>query len=71
MTHQREEQMSMACKTMDVPTAGKLYYGLGRNASYELAKTNPELLPTIPVGRLLRVPIVLMDRIIESPPTKE
>ena len=50
--------------TMDVPTAGKRYYGLGRQASYEAAKRGD--IPTIRVGKLLRVPIAAMDRKLES-----
>jgi hypothetical protein len=49
---------------MDVPTAGKRYYGLGRQASYEAAKRGD--IPTIRVGKLLRVPIAAMDRKLES-----
>lgn len=47
-------------KTLDVPTAGRLYFGLSRNGSYEAAKRGD--LPTIRVGRLLRVPIVALER---------
>jgi hypothetical protein len=36
--------------TMSVPAAGKKYYGLGRNASYEAAKDG--VIPTVQVGRL-------------------
>jgi len=45
----------MECKTLSVPQAGKLYFDLGRNASYEAARRGD--IPTIKVGRLLRVPI--------------
>jgi hypothetical protein len=48
------------CKTMSVPEAGKLYYDLGRNGSYEAAKRG--LIPTIQVLGKKRVPIVLMER---------
>jgi hypothetical protein len=50
--------------TIDVPTAGKRYYGLNRNASYEAAKRGD--IPTIKVGRLLRVPIRVMERILDA-----
>jgi hypothetical protein len=51
-------------KTMTVPDAGRIYFGLGRNASYEAAKRGD--LPTIRVGRLLRVPIAAMERRLEQ-----
>jgi hypothetical protein len=53
------------CETLSVPEAGKRYYGLSRNGSYAAAKRGD--IPTIPVGRLLRVPRVLMDRKLEKP----
>jgi hypothetical protein len=47
-------------KTMSVPAAGKLYYGLGRNGSYEAAKRKE--LPVIKIGARLRVPVIAMER---------
>jgi hypothetical protein len=49
---------------MTVPEAGEKYYGLGRDASYAAAQRGD--IPTIRVGRLLRVPIAAMDRKLES-----
>jgi hypothetical protein len=49
--------------TISVPEAGRRYYGLSRNGSYEAARRGE--IPTIPVGRLLRVPVRLMDRRLE------
>jgi hypothetical protein len=46
--------------TLTVPEAGKRYYGLSRNGSYDAAKRGD--LPTIAVGRLLRVPIRAMEK---------
>ena len=51
-------------KTLSVPTAGKIYYDIGRNASYEAAKRGD--IPTIRVGKLLRVPVVAMERKLEQ-----
>ena len=51
-------------KTISVPTAGKRYYGLERNGSYEAAKRGD--IPTIKVGRLLRVPVAAMERKLEQ-----
>ena len=48
-------------KTMSVPEAGKVYFDIGRNASYEAARRGD--IPTIKVGpRLLRVPVAVMER---------
>jgi len=51
-------------KTITVPEAGWSYFGLSRNASYSAAKNG--IIPTIKVGRLLRVPIVAMEQILAS-----
>ncbi len=51
-------------KTMSVPEAGDIYYELGRNASYEAARRGD--IPTIRVGRLLRVPVAAMERIVDQ-----
>lgn len=53
----------MECKTMTVPEAGRVYFDLGRNASYEAARRGE--IPTIKIGRLLRVPVVGMERKLE------
>jgi hypothetical protein len=52
------------CKTLTVPEAGRRYFDLGRNASYEAARRGE--IPTIRIGRLLRVPIVQMERKLEE-----
>jgi hypothetical protein len=52
------------CKTLSVPEAGALYYGLSRNGSYTAAKRG--LIPTIKVLGKLRVPIILMERRLEA-----
>ena len=50
-------------KTMSVPEAGKIYYALGRGASYAAAANGQ--IPTIRISKLLRVPIVAMERRLE------
>jgi hypothetical protein len=50
-------------KTMSVPQAGRLYYDLGKNASYDAAKRGE--IPVIKIGRRLRVPIVALERRLE------
>jgi excisionase family DNA binding protein len=50
-------------KTLSVPEAGKIYYGIGRGASYAAAANGQ--IPTIRIGKLLRVPIAAMERWLE------
>jgi hypothetical protein len=52
----------MERKTLSVPQAGREYFDLGRNASYEAARRGD--IPTIKIGRLLRVPVVSLERIL-------
>jgi hypothetical protein len=47
-------------KTISVEEAGRVYFNLSRNASYDAAKRGD--IPTIKVGRLLRVPVEAMER---------
>ena len=57
-------QEGAAPKTITVPDAGRIYFGLGRNASYDAAKRGD--IPTIKIGRLLRVPVTAMERRLEQ-----
>ena len=47
-------------KTMSVPEAGDIYYELGKNGSYAAAERGD--IPTVKVGRLLRVPVEAMEK---------
>jgi excisionase family DNA binding protein len=51
------------CRTVSVPEAGR-WLGIGRNASYEAARRGD--IPTIRIGRLLRVPVVALERKLEE-----
>ena len=51
-------------KTLSVPEAGWIYYRLSKNSSYKAARDGQ--IPTIRVGRLLRVPVAAMERKMES-----
>jgi len=51
-------------KTVSVPEAGRRWFGIGRNASYEAARRGE--IPTIRIGRLLRVPVVALQRKLEQ-----
>jgi hypothetical protein len=54
----------MEPKTLTVPDAGRIYFGLGRGASYEAARRGD--IPTIRIGKLLRVPVVALERMLEG-----
>lgn len=51
-------------KTLSVPEAGRVYFDLGRDASYEAAKRGQ--IPTIRIGRLLRVPVIALERMLDT-----
>jgi excisionase family DNA binding protein len=55
--------MSNERKTLTVPEAGKEYFGLSKNASYA-AVVRGEI-PTIRVGRLLRVPVRALEAMLD------
>jgi hypothetical protein len=50
--------------TISVPEAGWRYFGLSRNGSY-LAAARGDI-PTIRIGRLLRVPVRAMERVLDA-----
>ena len=49
--------------TLSVPEAGKRYFNLCRNCSYEAAARGE--IPTIKIGRILRVPVRALERMLE------
>jgi hypothetical protein len=50
--------------TISVPEAGRRYFDLCRNASYAAAARGE--IPTVRVGRLLRVPVREMERKLDQ-----
>ena len=50
--------------TISVPEAGRRYFGLSRPASYDAAARGE--LPVIKIGRLLRVPVRAMERMLDG-----
>jgi hypothetical protein len=52
-------------KTLSVVEAGKQYFGLGRNSSYAAARLGQ--IPTIKIGRKLRVPVKALERMLDVP----
>jgi hypothetical protein len=53
-----------AAKTLSVPVAGREYFDLSRGASYAAAKRG--FIPTIRIGGRIRVPIIVLERMLES-----
>jgi hypothetical protein len=53
-----------SARPLSVPEAGRRYFALGRNASYEAARRGE--IPVIRIGRLLRVPVVALERKLEE-----
>lgn len=51
-----------SAKTLSVPQAGKLYFDLGRNASYEAARRGD--LPVIKIGSRLRVSVARLEQML-------
>ena len=51
------------CRTVSVPEAGR-WLGIGRNSAYEAARRGD--IPTIRIGRLLRVPVAALERKLED-----
>jgi hypothetical protein len=56
--------MKDAPLTISVPEAGKRYFGLCRNAAYDAAARGE--IPTIRIGRLLRVPVRALERMLDQ-----
>jgi hypothetical protein len=54
--------------TLSVPEAGKKYFGLCRNASYDAAARGE--LPVIRIGRLLRVPVRALEQMLDGASAK-
>ncbi len=49
-------------KTLSVPEAGRVYLSIGKNAAYAAARRGE--IPTIKVGKLLRVPVAAMEQLL-------
>jgi Helix-turn-helix domain len=49
--------------TISVPEAGKRYFGLSRNGAYSAARRGE--IPTVQVGKLLRVPVRAMEAMLD------
>jgi hypothetical protein len=60
---------TIECATMSVPDAGRKYFDLSRDGSYDAAKRGE--IPTIKVGRKLRVPVAVMEQILLAAGSKQ
>jgi len=49
--------------TISVPEAGQRFFGLSRNGSYAAASRG--VIHTIKIGRLLRVPVRALERLLD------
>jgi hypothetical protein len=56
-------------KTLSVPEAGRRYFDLGRNASYDAARRGE--IPTIRIGSRIRVPIIALERMLAEAGTRQ
>lgn len=52
--------------TADVRTVGKVCFGMGKNAAYDAAARGD--IPTIRIGRLLKVPTAALRRMLQIEP---
>jgi hypothetical protein len=50
--------------TISVPEAGRRFFGLSRNGSYAAAVRGE--IPTIRIGRLKRVPVRALERMLDA-----
>jgi hypothetical protein len=56
-------------KTLDVPEAGRRYFGLSRAGSYAAAARGE--IPIVKIGRLLRVPVVALERMLANAKSRQ
>ena len=55
--------------TISVPEAGRKYFGLSRDGSYDAADRGE--IPTIKIGRLLRVPVRALEAMLDRAGRRE
>ena len=56
--------MKQSAKTISVPEAGRIYFGIEANAAYRAAARGE--IPTVQIGRIKRVPIAAVERMLEE-----
>lgn len=55
--------------TLSVPEAGQRYFNMGKAANYQAAARGD--IPTIRIGRLLRVPVRALERMLDNAGKRE
>lgn len=55
---------SNTTKTISVPDAGRVYFGMSRNASYAAARRGD--FPVVRIGKLVRVPIKALEQMLDN-----
>jgi hypothetical protein len=50
--------------TISVPEAGERYFGMSRNGAYAAAKRGD--IPTVKIGKLLRVPVRALEEMLDA-----
>jgi hypothetical protein len=60
---QKGHKMTNSELTISVPEAGQRFFGLSRNGSYAAASRGD--IPTVKIGRLLRVPVRALERMLD------
>lgn len=56
--------MTEEVKTLSVVEAGRIYFNLGRDASYAAAHRGD--LPVIKIGKILRVSVIALEMMLET-----
>jgi hypothetical protein len=59
-----KRRVAEAPLTISVPEAGRRYFGLSKNGSYAAADRGD--IPTVQIGKLRRVPVRLMERMLDN-----
>jgi hypothetical protein len=62
--HNEKESWMIETQTITIPEAGRMYFGLSRNASYAAARRGD--IPTIRIGKLLRVPVRALEAKLDA-----
>lgn len=69
MASQERFKMKPEPKTLSVPQAGRLYFEIGKNASYAAARKGQ--IPVIRIGKKIRVPIAALEKmLLDATPKK-
>ena len=61
---QTRKRVRPPSETMSIPEAGRKYYGLSKNGSYDAAERGE--IPYVQIGRLKRVPVKLMEEQVNN-----